>query len=495
MKMTTKTKNRLPNIEHADVLIVGAGISGVDAACRLQQRCPDTSWLILEGRERVGGTWDLFRFPGVRSDSDMYTLSFPFRPWRSDVAIVDGESIRQYVEDTAREGGVLERTRFGHRVVRADWSSAEQRWTVEAEAGAKRERFTCRYLYMASGYYDYACPHRPQWPGESQYRGRIVHPQHWPGDLDHGGKSVAVIGSGATAVTLVPALARTAAHVTMVQRTPSYIVARPSRDAIAGALQRALPARVAHGLTRWKNILLTAFLFSRARKQPAKFKRWIADQQRHELGADYPLERDFAPPYAPWDQRLCLVPDADLFAALRDGKASIATGTIEGFTPTGLKLDSGEEIAADVVVTATGLNMKLLGGVALSIDGQPVEPSRHLIYKGMMLSGVPNLFIAFGYTNASWTLRSDLTARATCRLLNHMRRTGLAVCTPRADAGVEQRPIMDLTSGYVERAAAMLPKQGNRHPWRVPQNHLADLLKMTFSPIGQGLEFGSRNRA
>jgi len=480
-----------PSGTHVDVLIVGAGISGVDAACRLQQRCPDLRWLILEGRTRVGGTWDLFRFPGVRSDSDIYTLSFPFRPWRSDVAIVEGESIRRYVEDTAREAGVIERIRFGHQVVGADWSSEDQLWSVETQ----QERFTCRFLYMASGYYDYACPHRPEWPGEADYRGRIVHPQHWPDDLDHTGKRVAVIGSGATAVTLVPALAKTAAHVTMIQRTPSYIVARPSRDAVAGMLQRVLPARLAHGVTRWKNILLTAFLYSRARKRPDKVRRWIAEQQRAALGADYPLERDFAPPYAPWDQRLCLVPDADLFAALSDGTASISTGAVERFTPAGLKLDAGEEIAADVIVTATGLNMQLLGGVALSLDGQPVEPSQHLIYKGMMLSGVPNLFIAFGYTNASWTLRSDLTARATCRLLNHMRRKGLAVCTPRADAGVGQRPIMDLTSGYVERAAAMLPKQGDRHPWRVPQNHLADLLGMTFSPIGQGLEFGSRNRA
>jgi monooxygenase len=476
-----------------DVLIVGAGISGVDAACRLRQRCPEKSWLIVEARSRVGGTWDLFRFPGVRSDSDMYTLSFPFRPWRSDRSIVDGASIRQYVEDTARESGMLERIRFGHKAVRADWSSDEQRWTVEAEARGKQKRFTCRFLYMASGYYDYAAGHRPQWPGEADYRGRIVHPQHWPDDLDHAGKSVVVIGSGATAVTLVPALAKTAAHVTMVQRTPSYIITRPAKDAMAGKLQRIFPARVAASLIRWKNVLLTSLLFSRARRHPEAFKKWIDDQLRGELGRDYPLERDFQPPYAPWDQRMCVAADADLFKAMRGGKARIATGAIRRFTRAGLKLVNGEEIAADLVVTATGLNMKLLGGIALTIDGHPVETSERLIYKGMMLSGVPNLFIAFGYTNASWTLRSDLTARAVCRLLNRMGRKGETACAARTDpSGVQPRRVMELSSGYVQRAAAMLPKQGDRHPWRVPQNHLADLLAMTFGPIGQDLEFRAK---
>lgn len=476
-----------------DVLIVGAGISGVDAACRLQQRCPDKSWLIVEARSRVGGTWDLFRFPGVRSDSDMYTLSFPFRPWRSDRSIVDGASIRQYVEDTARDAGVLERIRFGHKAIRADWSSAAERWTIETEQG---QRFKARFLYLASGYYDHDRGHRPKWRDEASFKGRIVHPQFWPDDLDVSGKRVAVIGSGATAVTMAPALARTAAQVTMVQRTPSYIVARPTQDAIAGKLQRIFPARIAASLIRWKNVLLTSLLFSRARRHPEAFKKWIGDQLRGELGRDYPLERDFQPPYAPWDQRMCVAADADLFHAMRAGKAQITTGTIERFTPAGLKLANGEEIAADVVVTATGLNMKLLGGIALTIDGDSVETSERLIYKGMMLSGVPNLFIAFGYTNASWTLRSDLTARAVCRLVNRMDRKGEAVCAPRTDpSGVEPRPVMELSSGYVQRAAAMLPKQGDRHPWRVPQNHLADLLAMTFSPIGQDLEFRIKGSA
>jgi cation diffusion facilitator CzcD-associated flavoprotein CzcO len=473
---------------HVDVLIVGAGISGVDAAYRLKTRCPSKSWLILEARSQVGGTWDLFRFPGVRSDSDMYTLSFPFRPWRSEQAIVDGPSIRRYVEETARECGIAEHIRFGRKVVRARWSSADRLWTVEAEHDGREERFTCAFLYFASGYYDYVQGYRPQWPGEETFAGRIVHPQFWPDDLDHEGKSIAVIGSGATAVTLIPPLAETAAHVTMVQRSPSYIVAKPARDAIAGRLQRLLPDALADPLIRWKNLLLTMLIFSRARSRPEKFGRWVNDQLRKELPAGYPIERDFTPPYKPWDQRLCLAPDGDLFAAMRSGKAAIATGTIERFTPSGLRLDSGEEIRADIIVTATGLNMKMLGGAELSLDGEPVRTAEKLIYKGMMLSDVPNLFIAFGYVNASWTLRSDLTARSVCRLLNQMERRGVSVCIARAPADLEPRPVMDLTSGYVKRAEAMLPKQGDREPWRVPQNYARDLIGMTFGRIDEALE-------
>ena len=474
---------------HVDLIIVGAGISGIDAAYRLKTRCPDKSWLILEARERIGGTWDLFRFPGVRSDSDMFTLGFPFRPWRSDLSIVDGPSIRQYVEDTARECGIINKVRFGHKAVRARWSSSDERWTVEAEHAGKIRIFTCRFLYFASGYYDYSAGHRPSWNGEDDFRGRIVHPQFWPEDLDHSGKTVAVIGSGATAVTLVPALAETAAHVTMVQRTPSYIVARPARDSIARRLQQYLPASFADPLVRWKNVLLTMFSFWQARKRPRKFSDWISGQLRKALPDAYPVERDFQPPYNPWDQRLCLVPDGDLFAAIRSGKLSIATGAIDRFTADGLRLSSGKAIDCDIVVTATGLNMKLLGGIELAVDGAPVRPSDLMIYKGMMLSGVPNLFIAFGYTNASWTLRSDLTARSVCRLLNRMKRDGHDVCTPRAEPSVELRPVMDLTSGYVKRAEAMLPKQGHRQPWRVPQNYVRDSAAMTFRRIDEALEF------
>jgi len=475
---------------HVDVLIVGAGISGVDAAYRLKTRCPGKSWLILEGRARIGGTWDLFRYPGVRSDSDMYTLGFPFRPWASDQAIADGPAIRQYVEDTAREYGIFERIRFGHKVVRADWSEAESRWTVEAEENGEKRRFTAAFLYLASGYYDYDQGHRPEWPGEDAFKGTIVHPQFWPEDLDTAGKRIAVIGSGATAVTLVPALAETAAQVTMVQRSPSYIVARPGKDRVAGWLQRSLPGCTAGGLIRWKNVLLTIYFYGRARRKPERVSKWIRDQIRKALPEGYPVERDFSPSYAPWDQRLCLVPDGDLFTAMNGGKVAVATGVIERFTPGGLKLANGEEVAADVVVTATGLSMKLAGGIALSLDGAPVNLPDRFIYKGMMLSGVPNLFISFGYVNASWTLRSDLTARSVCRLLNHMDARGQSTVVARPDGELERRPVIDFSSGYVARAQGVLPSQGHRAPWQVPQNYVVDLLAMTFSPIGQNLEFG-----
>jgi cation diffusion facilitator CzcD-associated flavoprotein CzcO len=472
-----------PEGRDVDVLIVGAGISGVDAACRLKQRCPGESFTILEARERIGGTWDLFRYPGVRSDSDMYTLGFPFRPWRSSQAIVEGEPIRQYVEDTACEFGVLEKVRFGTHVTSASWSSAESRWAVETDQGA----YTCRFLYLASGYYDYAAGHRPEWPGEADFQGRIVHPQFWPDDLGFADKRVAVIGSGATAVTLVPAMAKQAAGVTMVQRSPSYIVAAPGRDGMAKWLPPAL--------VRWKHILLTIFLFGRARRRPERVAEWIREKAREALPAGYPIERDFSPTYAPWDQRLCLIPDGDLFEAISGGKVMIATGEIERFVPEGLKLKSGETIAADVVVTATGLNMRLLGGIELSLDGTPVRASEHLIYKGMMLSGVPNLFVAFGYVNASWTLRADLTARSVCRLLIRMKSTGQRVVVATPPAHLERRPVMELTSGYVSRAAAVLPGQGDRRPWRVPQHYVKDLVSMTFGRIDEDLKFAARSDA
>jgi cation diffusion facilitator CzcD-associated flavoprotein CzcO len=465
--------------KHLDVLIVGAGISGIDFACRLKQRCPDESFAIIEGRERIGGTWDLFRYPGVRSDSDMYTLGFPFRPWRSSQAIVGGDDIRQYVEDTASEFGIFDRIRFNTSVTAASWSSKDARWQVETSDG----HFTCRFLYLASGYYDYAAGHRPEWPGEADFGGRIVHPQFWPDDLDFAGKRVAVIGSGATAVTLVPAMAGKAARVTMVQRSPSYIVAAPTRDWMA----KALPAT----LVRWKHILLTIFLFGRARSRPRKVADYIKEKAREALPVGYPVERDFNPTYAPWDQRLCLIPDGDLFSAISAGKAAIATGEIDRFVAEGLRLKTGETVAADIVVTATGLNMRLLGGIKLSVDGKSVRPPDHLIYKGMMLNGVPNLFVAFGYANASWTLRSDLTARAVCRLINRMDRLGAQTATAVTPANIGRKPILDLTSGYVRRASATLPGQGDRHPWRVPQNYIRDLLAMTFGRIDEGLKFVS----
>ena len=482
-----------PQADHVDVIIVGAGISGVDAAYRLKTLCKGKSWLILEARDRIGGTWDLFRYPGVRSDSDIFTLGFPFRPWPSDQAIVEGAAIRDYVEDTAREFGIFERIRFGHRVTGAYWSAEEGRWTVEAEHQGKTRRLTCTFLFSCGGYYDYEAGYRPEWPCEKEFGGQIVHPQAWPEDLDYSGKKVAVIGSGATAVTLVPSLAQKAAHVTMVQRSPTYIVSRPSRDRIAGFLQRILPARAAHSATRWKNILLTIFMYSRARKHPDRAAKVIQDLARKDLPAGYQVERDFSPTYKPWDQRLCLIPDGDLFASIRSGKVSMATGAIERFTPGGLRLVNGEDVPADIIVTATGLIVKLFGGIDLTVDGEKISPAERLIYKGMMLSGVPNFFLSFGYTNASWTLRSDVTARAVCKILNHMARRGFDVCIPREPKeGMERIPVISFSSGYVQRALPSLPKQGNRQPWLVPQNYVKDRLAMRFVPVDADLEF-SRN--
>jgi len=470
----------VPAPEHLDVLIVGAGISGIDAAFHLRKRCPDKSWLILEARQAVGGTWDLFRYPGIRSDSDMYTLGFPFRPWAGEKAIADGPDIRSYVEETARAYGIDRRIRFGCKAVRAVWSSAEARWTVETEDGAI---FTCAFLFLCAGYYDYEKGYRPGWEGEGDYRGRIVHPQFWPEDLDHAGKSVAVIGSGATAVTLVPALAGTAGHVTMVQRSPSYIVSRPSRDGLAHRLQRWLPLSLADKATRWKNVLLGMFFFSRARKAPAQVRAKLLELIARDLPG-HDLARDFTPSYNPWDQRVCLVPDGDLFAAMRAGKVSIATGTIARFTQTGLALESGERIDADIVVTATGLVVRLLGGIALTVDGAAVNVAERFNYKGMMLSDVPNLALSFGYTNASWTLKCDLTSRYVCRLLRHMDRKGWDICVPRiGDPPPARAPMLDFSSGYVQRAAASLPCQGDKVPWRVHQNYLKDLAALRFRTV------------
>jgi len=478
-----------PSAQHVDVLIVGAGLSGVGAAWRLKERCSTKSWLILEGRERVGGTWDLFRYPGIRSDSDIFTLGFPFRPWRSDLSIVDGPSIRAYIEETARESSIFDSIRFGNSVRSAAWSSEDNRWTVTVAAGGETQHFTCSFLYLCTGYYDYAGGHRPTWDGEGDFQGRIVHPQFWPDDLDYAGKNVAVIGSGATAVTLIPSMANQAAHVTMVQRSPTYIVSRPARDGIAAFLQRVLPARAAHSLTRWKNALMAIYVYGRAKKRPRKVADWIVDQARQQLPANYPVTCDFAPSYNPWDQRLCLIPDGDLFAAMRSGKVSIATGTIDRFLPTGIRLTGGEQVTADIIVTATGLNLKLAGGIALTIDGAPVGLADHTLYKGMMLSGVPNLAISVGYINASWTLRSDITARAVCRLLNHMDRRGLAVATPRDDPSPERHPLLELSSGYLARAEGQLPLQGARHPWRVKQHYVRDLAAMRFSKVDEQLDF------
>jgi cation diffusion facilitator CzcD-associated flavoprotein CzcO len=471
--------------EHVDVLIVGAGLSGIGAAWHLKHRCPGKSLLILESREAIGGTWDLFRYPGIRSDSDMYTLGYVFRPWTHGKAIADGPVILDYIRDTSREGGIDPHIRLSHRVASASWCSAEARWTVEGErsdTGAK-VRFTCSWLHICSGYYDYAEGHRPEFPDAADFAGRIVHPQFWPDGLDHAGKRIVVIGSGATAVTLVPALAKTAAQVTMLQRSPTYIVSLPSTDPIATALRRLLPAKLASRLVRAKNVALQMIFYQLARRRPGRTRDKIIDLIRQELGPDRDVERHFAPSYRPWDQRLCLVPDSDLFAAIRDGRASVVTDEIERFTPSGIKLLSGAELPADLIVTATGLKVKLLGDIAVSIDGSPTDFATKLSYKGMMFSDVPNLSYAFGYTNASWTLKADLTAAYLCRLLRHMDRRGARSAVPRWGPGVEETPFVDFTSGYIQRAAHLLPKQGSKRPWRLHQNYLLDLLTLRFGKV------------
>jgi cation diffusion facilitator CzcD-associated flavoprotein CzcO len=471
---------------HFDVIIVGAGLSGIGMAHHLQRRCPSATYTILESREAIGGTWDLFRYPGIRSDSDMHTLGYNFRPWRDGQAIADGHKIRAYIEDTAREAGIDRHIRFGTRVEQADWSSAQARWIVQTPAGA----LSCRFLVMCAGYYSYEEGHRPRWEGEADFAGPIVHPQFWPQDLDWRGKRVAVIGSGATAVTLVPALAREAAHVTMVQRSPSYVAARPARDSIAGALKRVLPLRTAAGLTRWKNVLIQQFFFRMARRRPAKVKAKLVELVEKEVGRDQ--ARHFTPSYDPWDQRLCLAPDGDLFAAIRAGTASVATGEIDRFTPQGIRMADGSEIAADVIVTATGLKVELAGRVQIRRDGEPVRLNDTMAYKGVMFSDVPNFASIFGYTNASWTLKADLSAAFLCRLLNRMRRRGETVVMPRRDARVAQRPFLDFTSGYVQRALAHLPKQGESGPWRLKQSYTADLMNLRFGRLDDGVLHFSR---
>lgn len=476
-------------MEHVDVLIVGAGLSGVGAACHLKMECPGKSFVILEGRSALGGTWDLFRYPGVRSDSDMYTLGYRFRPWRDAKAIADGPAILNYIRETAAEFGVDKTIRYGHRVRRASWSSDDACWTVEAEAGPEQTAvsFTCNFLYLCTGYYDYEGGYTPEWPGVEGFGGLVVHPQKWPEDLDYTGKRVVVIGSGATAVTLVPAMAERAAHVTMLQRSPTYVVARPAEDGIANWLRRRLPAGAAYALTRWKNVLVGMFFYALARRRPETFKRLVAKGVKNQLGGQYDLKH-FTPRYDPWDQRLCLVPDSDLFRTIREGKASVVTDHIETFTETGLRLKSGEHLDADIVVTATGLVLRLMSGMQLLVDGAPLDMPQKLVYKGMMYSDVPNLAFAIGYTNASWTLKCDLTAEYVCRLLKHMDRHGYALCAPRLnDPEVREEPVIDFNSGYVQRALDTLPKQGSKTPWRLHQNYVKDLTMMRFGNLEDGV--------
>ena len=470
--------------EHFDVLIVGAGLSGIGAAWHLQKNCPGKSYAILEGRGASGGTWDLFRYPGVRSDSDMYTLGYRFRPWKDAKAIADGPAILSYIREVASDHDIDRHIRYDHRVVGAAWSTPDARWTVEIERGAERVFISCGFLLMCSGYYRYEAGYLPEFPGIDGFKGRIVHPQHWPPDLDYAGKKVVVIGSGATAVTVVPSMAETAGHVTMLQRSPTYVVARPAEDPFANRLRRRLPLKLAYMLTRWKNVLMGMYFYQMCKRKPEKVKSLILGGVRQMLGPDYDVATHFTPKYNPWDQRLCLVPDADLFRAIRKKKASVVTDTIETFTETGIKLKSGAELEADVVVTATGLVVQPLGGAKLVVDGKPVKPSDTMIYKGMMYSDVPNLASIFGYTNASWTLKADLVCEYVCRLLNYMDRKGFTKAVPHnSDPTLTEEPWVNFSSGYIQRALPHQPKQGSKRPWKLYQNYVLDLLTLRHGSL------------
>ncbi len=439
----------------------------------------------MEARERVGGTWDLFRYPGIRSDSDMYTLGYSFRPWAGAKSIADGASIATYIGETAREFGIDRKIRFGQRAIRASWSSSDARWALEVEIGADKTivSYKCSFLFMCSGYYEYAEGYTPEWPGFARFGGQIVHPQKWPENLDYAGRRVVIIGSGATAVTLAPAMAQNAAHVTILQRSPTYIISLPSEDPVAKWLLPRLPRKLGASLLRWKWVLTSMLFYQLSRRRPARVKNALLSGVRAHLGPDYDVATHFTPAYNPWDQRLCMVPDADLFEAIRSGRTSVVTDQIENFTETGIHLRSGKDLDADVVVTATGLKVGLMGGMKIDIDGVPVDIGKTLNYNGMMFSGVPNLALAFGYSNASWTLKCELTAKYACRLLNYMDANGYAACTPRHDPAVAASPIFPLSSGYIQRAEGILPKQGSRKPWKVYQNYLLDLLALRFGKL------------
>ncbi len=477
---------------HVRVLVVGAGLSGIGAACHLQAKAPGVSYAIVEARAASGGTWDLFRYPGVRSDSDMFTLGYTFRPWRQPEAIAGGAEILRYLRETAASFGVDRHISYHSRVIRADWSGTDARWTVtteQTETGTRTQR-TCDFLYLCSGYYRYDEGYTPDWPGRGGFRGTIVHPQHWPEDLDVTGQRVVVIGSGATAVTLVPALAETASHVTMLQRSPSYVLAMPTGDPIGDLLRKVLPERQAGAAMRWKNARIATALYSLCRKYPDRARTLLRRGAERRLPPGYDLDTHFNPVYQPWDQRMCLAPEGDFFAAIRSGQASVVTDHIEAFTLGGLRLRSGAELEADVIVTATGLNLLPLGGIELTVDGRPVRVREHIAYKGMMLDGVPNMAFVIGYTNASWTLKADLVSSYVARMLRFMTGSGYAVVTPRRPAaGMGTSSLIEMTSGYFARSRDSLPLQGDRAPWRLRQHYFKDAALFRGTAAGQGLEF------
>ena len=479
-------------VEHVDVVVVGAGLSGIGAGYHLQTMSPDRSYVILEGRDELGGTWDLFKYPGVRSDSDMHTLGFSFKPWTEAKSIADGPSILAYLKETVAQFGIYQHIRYGQLVSKAEWSSDNATWTVTSTDKHTGESKTieCSFLFMCSGYYSYKKGHTPEFVGRERFTGTIVHPQEWPQNLDYAGKRVVVIGSGATAVTIVPSMAESAAHVTMLQRSPTYMVSRPDHDALANRMRKVLPEKMAYNITRFKNTWRQQLVYNKTRTDPDKVKKLLLGGIQLELGADYDVAKHFTPNYNPWDQRLCLVPNGDLFKAMREGKASVVTDHIASFTETGIQLASGEHLEADVIVTATGLELVTLGEMDFIVDGEQVDFSQTWTYKGFAYSDIPNMASTFGYINASWTLRSDLTAEYVCRLLNHMRKKGVAQCTPRLreqDRNMKQRPWIDgFSSGYMQRMMHRMPRQGDHEPWINPQNYRRDKKMFKHSPIDDG---------
>jgi len=489
----------LPSIrEHFDVLIMGAGLSGIGAAHYLQTLCPGKSYVILEQREQIGGTWDLFRYPGIRSDSDMLTMGYSFRPWTNAKAISPGEDIRQYIMATARDEGIDRHIRFRHQIKRSAWSTDEARWTVEAvrttpEGGEEPVTLSCNFLFSCAGYYRYSAGYLPEFPNSQRFQGRLIHPQAWPEDLDYAGKRVLVIGSGATAVTLVPAMAKTASHVTMLQRSPTYVISMPEQDRIANFLRRIMPAMWAYKLSRWKNVGFMTYVYQLSQRFPNFVKKGLIKKASQQLGTDFDVETHFTPRYRPWEQRMCLVPDGDLFAAISSGRASVVTDQIDTFTEKGVLLKSGKELEAEIIVTATGLTLQAFGGVEMSVDERRVDPAQLLSYKGVMMSGVPNFASVFGYINASWTLKADLIANFVCRLLNLMDRKGMRQVTPQPHGETAAAPFVEkFTPGYIQRAIASWPKQGSTKPWRVYQNYFKDSLALKWSRLEDGaLEFSN----
>ena len=481
------------SVNHVDVLIIGAGLSGIGAASHLEREAPNKSYAILESRGAMGGNWDLFRYPGIRSDSDMHTLGYSFKPWKHERAIADGPAILDYIRETAREYDVEKHIRYNHRATKISWDSSRALWTVSIEKqGASAGTISCNFIYSCTGYYRYDKGYTPDFPDIEQFKGQVIHPQLWPEDLDYADKNVVVIGSGATAITVVPEMAKTAKHVTMLQRSPTYVVSRPGRDAFALRMDRWLPSRLAYLVTRWKNVSMQALIYQYSRRRPQKMKEFLLALTRRELSGKVDVDTHFNPKYNPWDQRLCLVPDSDLFRSLRRGTSSVVTDHIQRFTKTGIKLESGDLLKADIVVTATGLELLPMGGMEIEVDGKTMVLPDTLGYRGMMLSDIPNFVLAAGYTNASWTLKCDLTSEYVCRMLNHMDKKGFAYCVPRnRDPAMERVSFLDLASGYVDRSIDRFPKQGLKSPWKLYQNYLLDILSLRFGAMNdKELEYG-----